>query len=101
MINFSRTILLHEVIKNGNRNECIYNVKYKMLTLISAECIQVHMTANLIGSGETLHCYVQHHLFPILQYLKHRPAKAVRFLQTQYFVDWSKCGAGTEFDVLG
>jgi hypothetical protein len=72
-----------------------------MLTLISAEYRQVQMTADLTGSGETLHCCVQHHFLPILQYLKHLQAKAVRFLQKQYLADWSKCDAGTEFDVLG
>jgi len=73
----------------------------KNLTLISAEYIQGHMTTDLTGSGETLHCYVQHHLLPILQYLKHLQAKAVCFLQTQYFTDWSNCDAGKAFDVLG
>jgi hypothetical protein len=72
-----------------------------MLTLISGEYIGVQITTDLTGSGETLHCCVQHHFLPILQYLKHLQAKAIRFLQTQYFVDWSKCDAGTEFDVLG
>ena len=72
-----------------------------MLTLISAEYIQVQMTADLTGSGETLHCYVQHHLLPIFQYLKHLQAEAVCFLWTQYFTDCSKCDTGTAFDVLG
>ena len=101
MINFSSMILLHDVMKNDNWNECIYNFKHKKLTLISAEYIQVHMTTDLTCSGETLHCYVQHHLLPILQYFKHLQAKAVCFLQTRYFKDWSKCETGKAFDVLG
>lgn len=94
-------IVLHDVTNKDKWNERIYNFKYKKLTLISAEYTQVHTTTDLTGSGETLHCYVQHHLLPILQYLKHFQAKAVCFLQTQYFKDWSKCEAGKAFDVLG